>query len=67
MVTNPVCYSQMKHIAIKYHFLWEVKAKEEIWAQVVWNWRKDNGDISMVLPREKFWSLRSMVVDSETP
>jgi hypothetical protein len=51
---NPVMHSKMKHIPIKYHFLWEQVAEKNIKVEYVGTKEQVIGIFTKSLPREAF-------------
>jgi hypothetical protein len=55
---NPVMHSKMKHIPIKYHFLWEQVAEKNIRVEYVGTKEQIADIFTKLLPRESFEYLR---------
>jgi hypothetical protein len=55
---NPVMHSKMKHIPIKYHFLWEHVAEKNIRVEYVGTKEQVVDIFTKLLPQESFEYLR---------
>jgi hypothetical protein len=64
---NPVMHSKMKHIPIKYHFLWEHVAKKNIKVEYVGTKEQVEDKFTKPLPWESFEYLRQRLGVISTP
>jgi hypothetical protein len=64
---NPVMHSKMKHIPIKYHFLWEQVAEKNIRVEYVGTKEKVADIFTKQLPQESFEYLRQRRIVTSTP
>jgi hypothetical protein len=64
---NLVMHSKMKHIPIKYHFLWEQVAKKNIRVEYVGTKEQVADIFTKPLPREAFKYLRQRLGVISTP
>jgi hypothetical protein len=64
---NPVMHSMTKHIPIKYHFLWEKVAENNIRVEYVGTKEQVVDIFTKLLPRESFEYLRQRLGVISTP
>jgi hypothetical protein len=64
---NPVMHSKMKHIPIKYHFLWEQVAEKNIRVEYVGTREKVADIFTKQLPQESFEYLLQRRRVTSTP
>jgi hypothetical protein len=64
---NPMMHSKMKHIPIKYHFLWEQVAEKNIRVEYVGTKEQVEDIFTKPLPREAFEYLRQRLRVISTP
>jgi hypothetical protein len=64
---NPMMHSKMKHIPIKYHFLWEQVAEKNIRVEYVGTKEQVEDIFTKPLPRESFEYLCQRLGFISTP
>ena len=64
---NPVMHSKTKHIPIKYHFLWEQVAENNIRVEYVGRKEQVTNIITKFIPQEDFENLRQRLRLISTP
>jgi hypothetical protein len=64
---NPVMHSKMKHIPIKFHFLWEQVVEKNIKVEYVGTKEQIADIFTKLLPRESFEYLRQRLGVVSTP